>query len=399
MALKILQLKNKLDIAQRSLAELVNKDAEFVTRSAELEARIPECRDAEAQAECDEAIATYEKELGEHEEAKANLQREIEGLEAELRTLDAPVDEDKIEKVEERKESHPMEIRESREYLHAWVEAVKTGDEREVRSLITENTTNGTIPVPTYVEGRVRTAWESDGFVSRIAKTYVKGNLTIMYEASSSPAVFHTEGSAAPEEEELELGKVTLVPATIKKWIGVSDEALSLTDEAFVDYIFDELTYRIIKKFRDSAITDIANSSLVVKPTGATSVAQAILLGLGALSDEATDPVVIMSKQAWAQAKIDALNAGYAIDPFAGLEVLFNDKLARTEDDPEAIIVGDLKGYHANFPNGQTVRVVADEKAKEDMVEFVGKLLVGRGVVAPGMIALVEVGSGEGGGD
>lgn len=219
MALKILQLQNKLDIARRSLDELVTKDADFVTRSAELEARIPECRDADAQAECDEAIASYEKELGEHEEAKANLQREIEGLEAELKELDKPIDEEKIETVEERKESHPMEIRESREYLHAWVEAVKTGDEREVRSLITENTTNGTIPVPVYVEGRVRTAWESDGFVSRIAKTFVKGNLTIMYESSSSRAVVHTEGAAAPQEEALVLGKVALVPATIKKWI------------------------------------------------------------------------------------------------------------------------------------------------------------------------------------
>ena len=390
MALKILQLKNKLDIAQRSLEELVNKDAEFVTRSAELEARIPECRDASSQAECDEAIASYEKELNEHEEAKANLQREIEGLEAELRSLDAPVDEDKIEKVEERKDNKSMEVRESREYLHAWVEAVKSGDEREVRSLITENTQNGTVPVPSYVEGRVRTAWESDGFVSRIAKTFVKGNLTIMHEVSSSDAVVHTEGSDAPQEEALVLGKVELVPATIKKWIGVSDEALSMTDEAFVDYIFDELTYRIIKKFRDDAINKIAQSTLVTKPTGATSVAQAVINGLGALSDEATDPVVIMAKSTWAKAKTEALNASYAIDPFAGLEVLFNDKLVSSEG--EAIIVGDLRGYHANFPNGQTVRVVADEKAKEDMVEFVGKLLVGHGVVAPNMLAFVVIG-------
>lgn len=389
MALKILQLQNKLDIAHRSLSELEAKEADFETRAAELEARIPECRDAASQAECDEAIEKLDADKAEYEEAKANLQREIEGLEAELRELDKPVEEDKIETVEERKVEKPMEIRESREYLHAWVEAVKTGDEREVRSLITENTTNGTIPVPSYVEGRVRTAWESDGFVSRIAKTFVKGNLTIMHEVSSSDAVIHTEGSAAPQEEALTLGKVELIPATIKKWVGISDERLSLTDESFVDYIVDELTYRIIKKFRNEAIVNISASTLVAKPTGATSIAQAILLGLGALSDEATNPVAIMSKTAWAQAKIDALNAGYAIDPFAGLEVLFNDSLHTPNN--EGIIVADLKGYHANFPNGLDVKIVADEKAKEDMVEFVGKLLVGHDVVAPGMIALVMV--------
>lgn len=388
MALKILQLQNKLDIAHRSLSELEAKEADFETRAAELEARIPECRDAAAQAECDEAIEKLDADKAEYEEAKANLQREIEGLEAELRELDKPIEEDKIEKVE-RKVEKPMEIRESREYLHAWVEAVKTGDEREVRSLITENTTNGTIPVPVYVEGRVRTAWESDGFVSRIAKTFVKGNLTIMYESSSSAAVVHTEGAAAPQEEALVLGKVALVPATIKKWIGVSDEALSMTDETFVDYIIDELTYRIIKKFRDDAIAKMIASTLTAKPTGATSVAEAILLGLGALSDEATNPVAIMSKTAWAGAKAAVLSAGYGYDPFAGLEVLFNDTLHSANS--EGVIVADLKGYHANFPNGLDVKVVADEKAKEDMVEFVGKLLVGHDVVAPGMIAYMAI--------
>lgn len=393
MALKILQLQNKLDIAHRSLSELEAKEADFETRAAELEARIPECRDAASQAECDEAIEKLDADKAEYEEAKANLQREIEGLEAELRELDKPIEEDKIETVEERKVEKPMEIRESREYLHAWVEAVKTGDERELRSILTENTetvSTAKIPVPAYVEGRVRTAWESDGFVSRIAKTFVKGNLSIMYESASSAAVVHEEGTAAPNEEALTLGKVELIPATIKKWVGISDERLSLTDESFVDYIVDELTYRIIKKFRNEAIVNISASTLVAKPTGATSIAQAILLGLGALSDEATNPVAIMSKTAWAQAKIDALNAGYAIDPFAGLEVLFNDSLHTPNN--EGIIVADLRGYHANFPNGLDVKIVADEKAKEDMVEFVGKLLVGHGVVAPGMIALVMVG-------
>ena len=99
MALKILQLQNKLDIAHRSLSELEAKEADFETRAAELEARIPECRDAQSQAECDEAIEKLDADKAEFEEAKANLQREIEGLEAELRELDKPVDEEKIEKV------------------------------------------------------------------------------------------------------------------------------------------------------------------------------------------------------------------------------------------------------------------------------------------------------------
>lgn len=383
MALKILQLQNKLDIAHRSLSELVNKDAEFVTRAAEIEASIPEARDAEAQKTVDEAIEKLDADKAEHEEAKANLQREIEGLEAELRELDRPVDEDKIETVEERKVERPMEIRESREYLHAWVDAVKTGDEREVRSLLTENA-SGTLAVPTYVEGKIRTAWDNDPFMSRIGKSFVKGNLAIRYEASSSAAVIHTEGAEAPAEEALVLGKVLLTPASIKKWIGVSDEALDMGDEEFVDYIYDELTYRILVKFGDDIVAKINASSLTQTATGA-SYAAGVLAGIGKLSDEAANPVVICSKATWAAAKAEALNAGYAIDPFAGLPVIFNSTVT-------GLIVGDLgRGYHANFPAGQTVTVVADRKAKEDMFEFVGRLYVGHDVVAPGCFAKVTI--------
>lgn len=380
--LKALQTRKKLKDANEALDAVRAKRADLQTREAELEIAIEEAK-PEDEATIDNAIDELEKDKAENDAEEQRLQGIIDELEKEIESepkprQETPKTDDHIERGKD------MEIFETREYLHAWVEAVKTGDDREVRSLITENTTNGTIPVPSYVEGRVRTAWESDGFVSRIAKTFVKGNLSIMYEVSSSPAVVHTEGDDAPQEENLVIGKVELIPATIKKWIGVSDEALSLTDEAFVDYIFDELTYRIIKKFRDDAITKINASTLVATGTAQASVARAIIEGLGRLSDEATNPVAIMSKATWARAKQEALNASYGYDPFSGLEVLFNDTVT-------GVIVGDLRGYHANFPNGQTVRVVADEKAKEDMVEFVGKLLVGHGVVAPNMIAKVAL--------
>lgn len=385
MALRILQLKNKLDIAQRSMDELVQKDAEFVTRAAELEARIPECRDAETQAECDKDIEAYETEMTAHEEAKRNLQREIEGLEAELGELDEPVDEEKIEKVE-RKETKPMEIRESREYLHAWVESVKTGKMDEVRSLLTENATDGMIAVPTYVEGRVKTLWDENEFFSRVRKTFVKGNLKIMVETASSPAVVHEEGSAAPAEEELTIATINLVPATIKKWISVSDEALSLTDEAFVDYIFDELTYRIIKKFEADAIANI--QAAIATPTTASSYTEGILAAIGQMPGDARDLVFICSRDVWAAAKAAVLNAGYGFDPFAGLEPVI-------VSGSDIAIVGDLTyGYHANFPNGQTVEVVTDPQPKADMVDFVGKLLVGHGVVAP-VFARIRVNGGE----
>lgn len=222
MALKILQLQNKLDIAHRSLSELEAKEADFETRAAELEARIPECRDAAAQAECDEAIEKLDADKAEYEEAKANLQREIEGLEAELRELDKPIEEDKIEKVE-RKDNHPMEFRNTPEYINAYAEYIKTGDDHEVRALLSENSavTTGTVAVPELVYDIVKTAWQKEGIMSLVRKAYLKGNLKVGFEASAGDATLHTQEGSAVDEESLVLGTVELVPVSIKKWINL----------------------------------------------------------------------------------------------------------------------------------------------------------------------------------
>lgn len=386
MALKILQLKNKIDIAKRSLAELTEKDADFEKRYADIEESIGEAKTEEDRGIVDKAIEEYDSELEAHNERKNSLAREIEGLEAELERLDTPIEETDIKPIE-RKETKPMEIRESREYLHAWTEAVKSGKMDEVRSLLTENATDGTIPVPAYVESRVKTLWDDNEFFSRVRKTYVKGNLKIMVELSSTSAVVHEEGTAAPSEEELNIATVTLIPQTIKKWISVSDEALSLTDEAFVDYIFDELTYRIIKKFEEDALTNIATAAST--PISAISYAAGILAAIGRMPADARDLVFICSRDVWAAAKEEVLNAGYGYDPFAGLPVVLVSGTA-------VAFVGDLSyGYHANFPNGQTVEVVTDARPKEDLVDFVGKLLVGHDVVAP-VFKAIEVSGGGG---
>ena len=213
MALKILQLKNKLDIAQRSLAELESKDAEFETRASEIEASIQEAHDVEAQQIVDEAIEKLDADKQAHDEAKASLQREIEGLEAELQEIDKPVDEGAVETVE-RKDTHPMETRNSQEYINAYAEYIKSGDDREVRSLITENG-SGTVPVPELVYDIVKTAWEREGIMSLVKKTYLKGNLKVGFEISSTGAVVHTEGDMVnlPAEETLTLGVVNIIPA------------------------------------------------------------------------------------------------------------------------------------------------------------------------------------------
>ena len=207
---------------------------------------------------------------------------DLDALETETRTLNAEREElrTKAKEAEERRkdiadglgetkesfeEDKPMtidEIRKSTEYVDAYAEYLKTGNDTECRKLLTVNApANGTLPVPVTLQERIETAWESDGILSRVNRTFIRGNHRVPFELSADPAYVHAEGTTAPTEEALTFGLVTLIPETVKKWVSFSDEALNLKGQAFLDYIYDELTYRVTKKLADLCIDDISTAS------------------------------------------------------------------------------------------------------------------------------------------
>ena len=299
--------------------------------------------------------------------------------------------------VEENKPMSNAEIRGSHEYNVAYANYIKTGNDAECRALLTENV-SGAVPVASYIEGRVRTAWERDGITSRVRKTFLKGNVKIGYEITADGAVVHTEAAnSAVTEESLTLGIITLVPQSIKKWISISDEVYDLTGEEFLDYIYDELTYRIAKKLADLIIADIeacgtvSTGSLpaVPKITSTTVTVGLVAQAIAQLSDEAADPVVMMNKATWGAFKAAQAANGYAYDPFEGLPVVFNDSISAFSAATTGVtyaIVGDLGiGAQANFPNGQEIEIKFDDKTKMeyDLVRILGREFVGHAVVAP----------------
>ena len=111
------------------------------------------------------------------------------------------------------------EIRSSKEYVEAFANYIKTGDDKECRAVLLSANVSGQVPVPSIIEGRIRTAWQRLGLMDLVRKTYVRGNLKIGFELSATGAVVHTEGSAAPSDETLTFGVVEMVPQSIKKWI------------------------------------------------------------------------------------------------------------------------------------------------------------------------------------
>lgn len=179
----------------------------------------------------EERMSAIKAELETADEAKLDeLNSEVDELEARKAALietrkkevaDVISGGKEIEKIEENRNMTIEEIRSSKDYINAFANYIKTGKDEEVRSLLSTNATPaGTVPVPTIVEERVRTAWQRNGLMELVRKTYIRGNVKIGFERSATGAVVHAEGANAPDEEVLTLGVTELKPESIKKWIG-----------------------------------------------------------------------------------------------------------------------------------------------------------------------------------
>ena len=359
---------------------------------------------------CEERAAKIAEETRDaSEEILAELSAELDMIEERKNIIKAEADEKRTameevlagegevieEKQEERKMSDVKEIRSSKEYLNAWVEYQKGRANEEQRALLTTNAEeNGTIAVPTYVEDRINTAWESNEIVRRAKKSYFKGNLKVGYEASAEGAQAHSEGGEAITEENLVIGFVDLIPGTLKKMVKYSTEVLDMKGEAFVDYIVDEIEYQLAKTAGDlmvrGAISVVSPMKQVVEAAGSALTTADIITAEGKLAGDA-NPVLITTRANAAALKAAVLSAGYGYDPFDGMDVVYVDAAALSGN---LAVVADLSAWQFNFPNGDEPTFVFDEytEAASDIVRVIGRVLVGMGVVAPYKTVIIEAG-------
>ena len=297
---------------------------------------------------------------------------------------------------EEKKEMRTNdEIRASKEYVDAFARYLISEDSTECRALLTTDA-SGSVPVPVIVDEIIRTAWDNDDILSRVRKTAIKGNLKVAFELSADGAYVHNEGTTAPTEESLTLGIVTMIPKNIKKWIHISDEAIAMGGETLVRYIYDELTYQIVKKLAALVVADVTGASNEAS-TSAASAAKiteapslvTIADAFANLSDEAQNPVIVMNKLTYS-AFVSAQAAGnFAFDPFMGLPVLFNNSLpAYSSASANAVyaFVGDLNGVQVNYPEGDGIVIKYDDvtEAEKDLVKVVGRQYVAHALTACG---------------
>lgn len=374
--------------------EIMMLDAEQIdARSAELASEIEK-------AETNEAMDAIQSEMEAIEERRSQIRLEVEQRKADMAAV-IKGQGDVIEEVKDERKLNTMEMRNTPEYINAYAEYIKSGNDMECRKLTSENDTTpngtGTVAVPEFVYDIVKTAWEREGIMSLVRKSYLRGNLKVQFEISGSDAEIHAEGGAAVNEETLVLGIVTLVPQSIKKWISISDEVYDLRGEEFLRYIYDELTYRIAKKAADTLIAKIEACGTVSTTTcpgvpklvAASPALGTVAAAMSMLSDEAANPVVIMNKATWGAFKAVEYAGNFPVDPFEGLPVVFNNTITAAAAATTGVtyaIVGDLgHGALANFPNGDGIDFKFDElsKKKEDLIEVLGREYVALGVVAP----------------
>lgn len=303
------------------------------------------------------------------------------------------------------------ELRADPRYVEAFANYVK--DERklsELRMLTTELvgsavTTADKLPLPTIVQETIEYVWERDRVLSDRARwVSYRGIFEIPYEASADPAVIHAEGTAAPNEERLTIGTVTLTPAMIKKWVSITDEALKMKSEAFLRYVYEEITHQIVLKLENDIVANLIAST---NAAGLTSVAvtsapsaDTVFNALAALAAEAQRPFIVMNKAMYfnsfmtlkdtAQRPIYNVVSENGRPTFYinGVEVLFNNSLPSALTTTAAVyaVLGDMDGYTINAPDGRDVDIVTDPYtlATEDRVRVIGKLYVGHGISRPG---------------
>ena len=367
----------------------------------EIEARMAEIKNELEKPEADlDALQEEVRSLtAEKAQMKANAQKAEE-----LRKAVADGMGTTVETRKETENKGVEEIRNSKRYIDAYAEFIKSGNSEECRSLLTVNApASGTLPVPVFLDEMIQTAWEKNDILARVTRSYIRGNLKIPFELSADGAYTHPEGSTAPTEEALTFGLVTLTPMTIKKWVSFSDEVVDMKGEEFLRYIYDEITYNVAKKLSNLILDDITTANTT---NGSTAIGVPVVTmepgvvtiptATANLSEDARDLVVIMNRLTEVEF-LSAYAAGnFAVDPFAGLTKIYDSHLpaysTATGGTDIYAIVGDLSGIRVNYPAGDGMVIKYDEltRKKEDLVEVLGRQYAAHGIAKLGRFVNIK---------
>lgn len=309
-------------------------------------------------------------------------------------------------------------IYETIEYRDAYFESIKKNDMSIVQRFVSTNdsgtSTGGEVVVPVMIMNEIQDRIMQGGRIASLCKIVSMATLLeIPFVVSTTGASIHIEGSEAPAEEEIELKNIMLNPDFIKKWIGVTDkmEAMSISDfgtwlmKEMVDKILAKLDEQILLGAQTDAVKGITTNTDVLRVNDLT----AHVLNFNtpnsavALLDDGTEnnAVIVMNRKTFlnnVMALVDTTgqpiyrimndNMGKPSFMFGGYRVVFSNLLPAYDTATTGqvyAVVGDFSGYLLNTPKGYAVNLERNpySKMKENIIEYVAKLLVAGDVASP----------------
>lgn len=412
-------------MAEEEIKKAEARNEEIAKNLEERKASFDEEKDIEAREKLIKDVEALKEEQREISEKIAELRKTYEEMKGKEQSMDL-LNNVNPSVVEGRNEQ--VDYKSTEEYCEVWAEYAKTNQrsafsrytnadattEKEVRTLATSV---ANIPVPTILQTAIETAWVEYGKLSRlVTKSYIKGLLSIPYEATATGANWHAEGSEAPAEEEITFGSLSIEPMMIKKWISLTDELLALTGSDFVRYIADELVYRVVLKLDEAIINGtltngkgvlgITKDSNVpaIKKSASFNVVNEALAELKFVNDVCVvlnpktffDTMMGLTdttgRPIYSVAMDNTMRPKYYLN---GLPVEFTDALpaySTATANQDWMVVGNLKAFRLNMPNGDGVDTMTDPytKATEDIVRFIGKLFAGGRVTKFGRLVRVQ---------
>ena len=302
----------------------------------------------------------------------------------------------------------------SREYRNAWFESVRRQDSGDyVRRFISTNDSGtsqgGSVLVPTMLENTIEHAVRHGGSIISLCNiTTYAGLVSVPYEKDSGEeGETRAEGGSAPAESEITLGEASLQPETIVKWITITKEMEVMAIDAFADYV----TELLVDKILGACDTKVLTGTKAAKGlNGITTVADKTIVAeletdtLGATTgfsaqaelDDNVEPVVVMNKKTLFNTimgmkdKNDRPIFTSMIDPttskavyyYNGMRVETSNKIKDFDSAAAGevfMVVGDFKGYRANFPNGFACSLLRDPytKSPDGQVRYIADIMAG----------------------
>lgn len=254
---------------------MTNEMKEILDELAKIESRKAEIAAEVETAEAD-VLEERDKESKELEVRKAELIARKEELEAEERAAKEVADGKTIaEEIQIPKEEREMKMEKkfdiaSEEYRSAWAKVLqgKKLDEVEERAYATTDAANA---VPTAVADKFfEKIKKLAPMLSEITLMQVAGNIKFMAEGTRNAAQLHTENSAvAPANDTLV--SVQLGGNEFMKVIRISQAAMTMSVNAFEDWLVDMLSGDIARAIDDFIINDATNGIVATVSTATTN--------------------------------------------------------------------------------------------------------------------------------